>query len=654
MHTVAGRVIVYRDSYGVPSIVANSLADAIYGLGYAQAMDAPERMALNFKTARGRLSEVQGKKYLMVDAFIHAVGFEESSEETWKSLHGPIRAIIQGYVDGANRAIEEQKGKVPAWIQPFTPIDVLSFVQVVNSAMALERVAQEAGFGINSNQFAAAPSRTATGGAILSMDPHFTLNDFMVWHEFGLYTPEVQFRGIGLPGTPVGNMGHTAHVAWSMTNNDPTLATLYTVTTNPANPHQYSYHGEWRDFIDKDVDLGYLENGEIKHQKMPIRLTAWGPMVPLKPFAVNLSTVGIADPSEIYDMLSAKDAIQFRAALAPHTISMWNIVYADTKGNIGYQYNARVPRRDPNYSWTRTVPGSDPGTRLGTLLSNDELPHILNPRTGLLVNCNSAPWLTPLDDEISSSWPAYITTYGRSTRYTLLSRLLSEQQRLSPEQAMRCATDTLVPNAREAVAALLQCGAGDPELKPALDVLRQWDAHAEISSVGCGLYVYWLLADQADTARADRAGGQHGWTAEVAQAAAAALKKAMANMLKDHGRLDLSWGEMHYLVRGGKHIPCRGFGYVARGGEASVSAMAGAFTHGDIVVNFGSTFRMVVSLDPKGIRSWSILPYGECQKPDSPHFADQADLYASGKYKPTYFAYPEMVKAAVEKHVLQR
>jgi penicillin amidase/acyl-homoserine-lactone acylase len=648
-----GRIIVYRDSYGVPSIVANSLADAIYGLGYAQAMDNPERMALNFKMARGRLSEVQGKKYIMVDAFIRAIGFEESSEDEWKRIPEPIHSVVQSYADGANRAIAEQKGKIPDWIRPFTPIDVLAFVQVVNSAVALQRVAQEAGFGINSNQFAAAPSRTATGAAILSMDPHFTLNDFMQWHEFGLYTPDIRFRGIGLPGTPVGNMGHTAYVAWSMTNNDPTLATLYTVTTNPNNPRQYSYHGEWRDFVDQVEEINYLEDGVMKSQKLPMRLTAWGPMVPLKNFAVNLSTVGIADPTEIFKMLMARDANQFRAALAPHTISMWNIVYADTKGNIGYQYNARVPRRDPIYDWTKVVPGADPGTRLGSLLDDDELPHILNPRSGLLVNCNSAPWLTPLDEEISNRWPSYVSTYGPSTRHTLLSAAVLRSPKMTPEQAMSCATDTTVPNAKETVAELLHFGEGNADVKDALDVLRGWDGHAEIASVGCGLYVYWLRADRDNYLRADRAGALRGWTTEEGRAAVAALQKAAASMMKDHGRLNVSWGEMHYLVRGTKKIPCRGFGYVSDS-EASVCAMAGPFTHGDIVVNFGSTFRMIVSLEPKGVRSWSILPYGECQRPDSPHFADQADLYANGKYKPTHFALDEMVKSAVEKRVLQR
>src|SRR5579862_1274845 len=54
-------VTIYRDRWGIPSIVAQSFPDAAYGLGYAMAQDDAERMALNFKQARGRMAEVEGR-----------------------------------------------------------------------------------------------------------------------------------------------------------------------------------------------------------------------------------------------------------------------------------------------------------------------------------------------------------------------------------------------------------------------------------------------------------------------------------------------------------------------------------------------------------------------------------------------------------------
>src|SRR6185312_3582790 len=122
-----------------------------------------------------------------------------------------------------------------------------------------------------------------------------------------------------------------------------------------------------------------------------------------------LGKFGMLD--EALRMMSSRSANEFRRALDERSISMWNVVFADVDGNIGYQYNAALGRRDPSIDWSKPVDGSDPKTRLGPLLDIDELPHIMNPTTRMLVNCNTAPWLTPVGPGISNLWPRYISTY---------------------------------------------------------------------------------------------------------------------------------------------------------------------------------------------------------------------------------------------------
>src|SRR5438552_3584407 len=70
-------VSIYRDRYGVPSVAADRLQDAMYGLGYAMAQDNAEQMARNFKQARGRRAEVDGPSALLTDTFLRSLGFEE-------------------------------------------------------------------------------------------------------------------------------------------------------------------------------------------------------------------------------------------------------------------------------------------------------------------------------------------------------------------------------------------------------------------------------------------------------------------------------------------------------------------------------------------------------------------------------------------------
>src|SRR5207247_11213307 len=114
--------------------------------------------------------------------------------------------------------------------------------------------------------------------AIICIEPHLPWEGILAWYEFEMECDEFKFRGITLPGLPFGVMGHTDKVAWCMTNNDPDLWDFYTVTTNPDNRAQYSFHGEWRNFEDVSFELRYRDGGELKSQPFRARRTAWGPM----------------------------------------------------------------------------------------------------------------------------------------------------------------------------------------------------------------------------------------------------------------------------------------------------------------------------------------------------------------------------------------
>ncbi|MGC8667110.1 MAG: penicillin acylase family protein [Chthonomonadales bacterium] len=645
------RAVIYRDGFGVPSIQANRLEDAVYALGYVTGTDCPERMCLNYKQARGRMAEVQGRQALLGDTFIRSLGMEEAAQAQVRRLAPYQRQLINAFCQGANRAIAERKSQLPAWIQPVTPADVLALAQFVNSAFPLLSIAQSLLPGFGSNQFAIAARRTADGHAIVSMDPHLTWDGPLVWYEFAFYSPGLNFRGVTIPGLPFGVMGHTDRVAWCMTNNDPSLFALYQVRVNPANPHQYNAYGKWRNFEEVPIELRYREGSTLRTVRQMVRKTIWGPLAPFTSTAVDLTTVGhwgMLD--EALDMARAHDARDFRKALKKLGISMWNIVYADIHGTIGYQYNARVPRRDASFDWRKSVPGEDPRTRLGAPWPLDDLPHVENPASGLLVNCNSAPWLTPLGDELrAGSWPAYVTSSGRTTRYDRLAALLKGlDHTVTPQKAMTIATDTLVPYARETAAALEAAfgrfGAdGNPDLAGGISILRGWNGRADIASEGCGLYFYWLNSGTDVVALSQKAGRGEDWSADESREALRALGQAVRRMKADHGRLDVPWGEMHYSLRDGHRAPVSGFQY---GPIVAVVPNTGPFRNGNIECNVGSSFRMIVDLDPKGVRSWAILPYGEVQDPKSPHFADQQVLFGRGGYKDTLFGLERIRRGA--------
>lgn len=651
------QVTIYRDSYGLPSVAASKLPDAIYGLGYAMTLDNAESMARNYKQARGRLAEVDGKSKLLQDGFLQSLGMEQSAIKKAAELTGEQATLIKSFCAGANVALSKEKSHLPAWIEPFTPTDVLALAQLANCAFPLEDIGGQLFGGIGSNQFAVGAKRSADGHAILSADPHLLWSGPLLWYEFSLYSRDIRFHGVTLNGLPFGVMGHTDRVAWCMTNNDPRLWGLFTVKTSAEHPGQYNYHGEWKDFENVKLTLKYIENGELKTQQQTAKRTAWGPMVPFRSQAVKLSTVGEWDElDESLRMARAQSASQFRADLMPRGISMWNIVYADTSGAIGYQYNARVPRRDEAFDWSKPVDGADPRTKWGDLWTLDELPHIENPMSSLLINANSTPWLTPQDDEIKpNAWPGYVTSYSTTTRYDRLSELLSTDRRVSVGNAMQYATDTQEPYALEAIRALPRRMTGDSSAQyaAAIALLRNWSGRADIDASGCALYLYWMLADRRNSALAQKAAAGSMWTASETAGAVASLVSAAGAMKMQYGKLDVPWGDIHGSRRGDKTVPVSGLGYFLPGDKtASVTPNFGPMVNGKINCVGGSSFRMIVDLDPKGVRSWSILPYGVSQDPSNPHYADQLELFGRGQYKDTIFGLNRIKREAVSKEIL--
>ncbi|HSG47563.1 MAG TPA: penicillin acylase family protein, partial [Longimicrobiales bacterium] len=180
-------------------------------------------------------------------------------------------------------------------------------------------------------------------------------------------------------------------------------------------------------------------------------------------------------------------------------------------------------------------------------------------------------------------------------------------------------------------------GAG-ARLVEAARVLEGWDRTAAAQSRGGVLFKEWerLYAAAIDTARFFR----EPWTKErpmetpvglgEPEAAVAALYAAVDSLEARGWALDVPWGDVHRVIRGGVDEPVSGceptlgcfrtlsFEDTADGRRAANRGDAWVFA-----VEFGEV--------PRG---YSVLAYGQSPKEDSPHHADQAALFARGEMKP--------------------
>ena len=76
---------------------------------------------------------------------------------------------------------------------------------------------------------------------------------------------------------------------------------------------------------------------------------------------------------------------------------------ADRDGNIFYVYNGSVPRRPTKFDWSKPVDGSNPEAEWQGYHTFNELPQLMNPKTGFMQNCNQTPFATTADGSKKTS-----------------------------------------------------------------------------------------------------------------------------------------------------------------------------------------------------------------------------------------------------------
>jgi penicillin amidase len=127
-----------RDDKGIYYITGGSLADVFEAQGYATAYDRLWQMELYRRQALGKLSEVFGAGFIGTDIYMRTYGYSAAEYlSNFDQLDEIIQNMIQSYVDGINRRIEEIAADdsilpfefiaLGIFPEPWTPTDVLAW-----------------------------------------------------------------------------------------------------------------------------------------------------------------------------------------------------------------------------------------------------------------------------------------------------------------------------------------------------------------------------------------------------------------------------------------------------------------------------------------------------------------------------------------------
>jgi len=669
----AGTATLYRDTWGVPHIFADTLADGAYALGYAQAEDRLEDLYKNIRTATGTMAEAFGDEgeILEIDYAMRLIRNAERCQEYWDKAPAHLRLIADRFMEGVKAYVAEHPEKNPPFATELhgwqcAAIGRVMILQWPLGAIQDDLHNKKEAPPFGSNAYAVAPSRSAEGCPILMTDPHLTWEGLAVFYEARMHVREADLCGYFLVGSPLPALGHNAYVSWACTTGGPDTSDVYMVKLNPQNVFQYEYEGAWKTFDAAAITINVKDKGPVVK---PALYSVYGPLVEEPDEAKGIGYCGASpyiDQMGVFDqmnnMILAKNCDEFYAALGMNQLMEQNILFADRDGNIQYVRNGCTPIRPDGVNPAAPIPGGTDHTRWRGFHDIRDLVQIKNPPQGYFQNCNCSPAVMMKDSPMTADkYKPYIFNVSwdkQSPRGARLLELLDADDSITREEAIAYTLDVYDILAKPWQAALAAASTGggaarmiEPEIAQTVKAILEWDGRYVKDCTICTVVKFWRLKCEKDIDIVAVADGRP--TSESDQAVMMdRLAETLADLKNKYGSAEVKWGDIHRIGRGGKYFPCDAgdFG----GGKDKRNLTETVFDvamreeekgSGRYVAYNGSGSLMISFLHKDGIESYSLVAWGQSGDPNSPHYVDQSEkLYSPRKMKPTWFKKEELFK----------
>ena len=559
--------------------------------------------------------------------------------------------------------------------------------------------------GAGSNSWVLAGSRTVSGMPLFANDPHLSSQMPSIWYQVDMHCkPKTEacpysFAGFSFAGVPGIVIGHNDDIVWGMTNLSPDVMDLFIERVNPENPDQYEMQGQWVDFEKSSETLQVAGQEPVQ---LEIRSTRHGPVistvygdlkdeidgeekdfVPFREragvtlpedYVITLAWTALKQPSPfeaLWGMTRAQNWDEFREAVRKFEIAPQNLLFADVRGNIGYQMPGDIPIRaggDGRFP----VPGwSGEYDWIGYIPFEDQ-PHVFNPEEGYLATANNRVAPPEYPYLISTDWDNGF----RAKRIQDLIEAAPGKVDATYMQTMQA--DTLDPIAPILVPLVLkvvpaQDGTEAGLSRQALQVLSAWDFRADADSSGASVFeVFWrhLLQDTFDDElpKDFRAEGGDRWmevvrkiaddpdsrwwddqtTPEVVETRDQILARAFGAAVQELSRQlgqdvsTWSWGKVHTVTFENGTLGTSGVGLIedlfnrgpfAVGGGESILNATGWDASESYAVDWLPSMRMIVDLADLQ-SSLTVHTTGQSGHAFHPHYVDMVPLWAAGEYYP--------------------
>jgi acyl-homoserine-lactone acylase len=694
----AGRVTIVRDDWGIAHVRGKTDADAVFGMMYTQAEDDFNRVETNYLNSMGRLAETEGESKIYQDLRMKLFIDPADLKKHYAASPAWLQSLMNSFADGLNYYLYKHPEVKPRVIQRFEPWMALSFTEgsiggdiervnlnqleafygkaaAAKAAMAREVQRQrqaeyQPAEPSGSNGMAIAPANTSGHHALLLINPH---TSFFFRSELQMASDEgLNAYGAVTWGQFFIYQGFNERAGWMHTSSGVDAVDEYLETVvKKGDRIYYKYGNEERPMVAAEVTVPYKTSSGMGERRFTVYRTHHGPVIREangKWVTIRLMQEPVKALQQSYLRTKARDYKQFRQTMELKANSSNNTIFADADGDIAYFHGNFIPKRDTNFNWTMPVDGSNPATEWKGLLTVDELPQLLNPKSGWLYNSNNWPWSAAgASSPKKEGFPAYVENGTESARGLHAVKVLENGKGFTLDSLIAAAYDSYLTWFDKPLPALIKAWDAAPasdatraKVAEQVTLLRKWDQRWAVDSVPTSLAVFWGEEVRRRVAGDARKAGMSVEDYLAGKAPAGLLLESLVSasdkLAADFGKWNTPWGEINRFQRltgdivqpfndAGPSIPV-GFTSAVWGSLASFGARAYPGTKKWYGTS-GNSFVAVVEFGEQ-VRAKAVTAGGESGHAGTPHFNDQAKRYSTGELREVYF-YKTQLKGHTER-----
>ncbi len=694
----ASNINIVRDNWGIPHIYGKTDADAVFGLLYAQCEDDFKRIEMNYIDKLGRLSEVNGEKDLYNDLLIRLVIDSADAIRDYNKTAPWLKQILNAYADGINFYLYKNPTVKPALLnrfQPWYPLlwtdgsigaistagistnELKQFYSGKDDAIASAMISKESKMVdlfddkklTGSNGFSFSPKITASGNAILYINPHVT---FYFRPEVHMVSEQgLNAYGAVTWGQPFIYQGFNEHCGWMHTSSQADISDAYIEKLLKKDGKWfYEYDGKLKPVTEKNITVKFLTKSGLQEKTFKTLFTHHGPIMAKRDGQYlsvrhnNRDTKGFI---QSWTRTKAKNFEDFKKTMDMGANPSNNTVYADAEGNIAYWHGNFLPKRDLKYDWSKPVDGSTSATEWKGFHPVNESVYIYNPENGWIQNCNSTAFtvsgkFSPKKENFAN----YLAPDDENFRGINAVRVLDKEKAYTLDKVIAAGYNTYLSAFEILLPSLIH--AFEKTIKPTdslyayligpISVLKNWNYYTSEKSIATTLAIDWAQRIQSSINRETGEGVVEKTTNFAKSAKADIMLSNLLTTIKtletDYGKWQMPWGDINRIQRISSDMENKfddskpsypvAFASSAWGMLPSYNSQQFTGTKKRYGVS-GNSFIAAVEFGKK-VTAKSLLAGGQSSDPNSKHFFDQGEMYSKGQFKDVLFYKEDVLKHA--------